>query len=506
MAGPRDHPRAPEQIDQLPRSDGRPGRPDRPRVPDSPARTDRPDTQTSARADRPDAGPPADGAAYAAARAPAADERRTRALEALPPGHPSSPYSPDGSRRESRPDLRSLELPLPGDPARSDVPGHDADARFKQPVPKPEGYLPDDTGGSGPTRVAPREPAGRDAWPPAAWDTWTADPAAGARLAERDDRTTAPHPQEGADGERADTPRAVVDRPAFHDPTDDRPPDRYGDPLSRPDGTRVPCFDGPPRREQTRQGWAGDCGIIATLGAVAAHRPEDITRRIHPQEDGSCQVTLSETRESRGVTEPTGREVELTVTPDVPVYDDDPGSPACAKTQDGAAWCAMMEKAFAGVDQTWVPVRRADWAAEWAGLCARDRDDDVAKPRSGPPATGYVRLHQGTTPWERAEALTQLTGQPAVVREFPAGRDEWEINRDIRAQLAASKPVLVSSRKQAHKREVLPHDLKPAHVYEVVGIEKGKIVLRNPWNENHPQPMETDEFAHNVSRYYSTLM
>jgi hypothetical protein len=94
-----------------------------------------------------------------------------------------------------------------------------------------------------------------------------------------------------------------------------------------------------------------------------------------------------------------------------------------------------MEKAFAGVDQTWVPVRRADWAAEWAGLCAQDRADGVQKPRSGPPATGYVRLHQGTTPWERAEALTQLTGQPAVVRQFAEGRDEWTINRDIRTQL-----------------------------------------------------------------------
>jgi hypothetical protein len=432
-----------------------------------------------------------------------------RVLEALPPGHPSSPYLPDGSRRESRPDLRSLELPLPGEPARGDVrshdtDGYDADTRFKQPVPKPAGYLPDDTGGSEPTRVVPREP--RDTWPLAAWDTWTADPAADARPAGRDDRTAVPHPHEGADGDHADTPRALVDRPAFHDPTDDRPPDRYGDPLTLPDGTRVPSFDGPPRREQTRQGWAGDCGIVATLGAVAAHRPEDITRRIQPQDDGSYRITLSETRESGGVTEPTGREVELTVTPDLPVYDDDPATPACAKTQDGAGWCAVMEKALAGVDQTWVPVRRADWAAEWAGLCAQDRADGVQKPRSGPPATGYVRLHQGTTPWERAEALTQLTGQPAVVRKFAEARDEWTINRDIRAQLADGKPVLVSSRREAYEREVLPHRLEAGHVYEVTGVEQGKIVLRNPWNHKHPEPMETNEFARNMSRYYSTLI
>jgi hypothetical protein len=117
-----------------------------------------------------------------------------------------------------------------------------------------------------------------------------------------------------------------------------------------------------------------------------------------------------------------------------------------------------------------------------------------------------VRLHQGTTPWERAEALTQITGQPAVVREFPTGRDEWLINRIIRTQLADVKPVLVGSRRLRPEEEVLPHDLEDEHVYEVTGVEKGKIILRNPWNRKHPEPMETDEFARNMSSYYSTLM
>ncbi len=102
LAGSRDHPRAPEQADQLPRSDDRPGRPDQSRVPDSPAKADRPDTPSPApreqRPDRPRS---------------AGDERRTRALEAFPPGHPSSPYQADGSRRPAERSLRTLELPLP---------------------------------------------------------------------------------------------------------------------------------------------------------------------------------------------------------------------------------------------------------------------------------------------------------------------------------------------------------------------------------------------------------
>ena len=379
--------------------------------------------------------------------------------------------------------------------------GYDADAEFKRPVPKPPGYLPDDTGG----RTSP-DGVLRERADEGIQAGQRHDPADGPELSWRESSVEAPRPEEGFDGDRGDAIREVVDRPDFRDPLDDRSPDRYGDPLARPDGTRVPGLDGPPRREQTRQGWAGDCGIISALGAVAAHKPDEITRRIRPQEDGSYQVTLSETRGYDGVTEPTGRDVELTVTPQLPVKEDDPGTPACAKTEDGAAWCAVFEKALAGTDQTWTVQRRVMWLSDWAGLCAQDQADNAKKQRSGPAPAGYVRMHQGTTPWERAEVLTQLTGQPAVVRKFPSGSDEWRINRIIRTQLTDGKPVLVCSRMLTHEREELPHDLKDEHVYEVTGIEKGKIILRNPWNKDHPQPMETEEFAHNMGRYYSTLM
>jgi hypothetical protein len=390
------------------------------------------------------------------------------------PPQPDSPYQPD--RKAARPPAADARH------TRDDVTHYDADAEFKRPVSKPEGCLPDDTGGRAPASPVPREHE------------------------DRDTDIRAPHLAEAADGDRGDTLQRPVDHPDFWDPTDDNSPEQYGDPLTQPDGTRVPCFDGPPRREQTRQGWPGDCGIIATLGAVAAHRPDDITHRIRPREDGSHHVTLSEAHWVDAVSEPTGRDVELTVTPDLPVYDDDPGTPACAQARDGAAWCAVAEKAFAGVDQTWTADRREIWANDWAALCASDAARNAEKPRSGPPATGYVRLHQGTTPWEWAEALTQLTGQPAVVREFPSDRDEWTINRIIRTQLTDHKPVLVSSRKEEYEGEVLPHRLEAGHVYEVTGFEKGKVLLRNPWNYKHPEPMETDDFAKNISSCYSTLM
>jgi hypothetical protein len=401
------------------------------------------------------------------------------------PQRPGSPYQQS----------RRTELPSDARPARDDSDGYDADADFKHPVQKPPGYLPDDNGGNSASRATLRWRGDRE--------TRHGDHAEGTDLPRREGLVEKPLPRET---EQGDPPWAVVDRPDFHNPTDQYSPDRYGDPLTRPDGSRIPCFDGPPRREQTRQGWPGDCGIIAALGAVAAYQPEELTRRIRPREDGSYQVTLSETRISGGISEPTGREIELTVSPELPIKDNDPASPACARIQKETGWCTVAEKAFAGVEQTWTAERQAAWEADWAGLCAQDQADNVKTPRSGPAPTGYLRLNEGTTPWERAEALTQLTGQPAVVREFPADRDEWAINRVIRDQLTDSKPVLVNSRPEAYRGEVLPHGLAAEHVYEVTGVEKGKIILRNPWNHKHPQPMETDEFARNMSSYYSTLI
>lgn len=419
---------------------------------------------------------------------------------------PSAPRPGDTDHRRAAPDAgrptddRASDGVATGARTAQDRPGgYDADAQFKRAVPKPEGYLPGDTMGSAAAVAAVRRVA--DAWRGA-----RSDPDGVSDLRRRRNPAEAPSLREGADSDSRDVLRTVVGRPDFDDPRNDHRPDRYGQPLTRPDGSTVPCLDGPPRRDQTRQGWAGDCGIIAALGAVAACQPEEIARRIQPQQDGSYRVRLSETERHGGVTEPTGRDVELTVTHELPVYDRDPSKPAGAKTEDGASWCAVFEKAFAGLDQTWSPERWGSWERDWAGLCAEDGAGKVENPRSGPDPNGYIRLHQGTTAWERAEALTQLTGRPAKAREFPSGRDEWTINRLIRTQLEDGKPVLVSSRPKEHRREVLPHGLKASHAYEVTGIEKGKIHLRNPWNKDHPEAMETDEFARNMSPYYSTLI
>ncbi len=272
-------------------------------------------------------------------------------------------------------------------------------------------------------------------------------------------------------------------------------------------GQTVPMLrpnDGLPIREQTRQGELRDCGIIATFGAVAAHRPDDIASRVTQQADGNYQVRLDEARWTKSGAEPTGNIVELTVTSDLPVHSATPDRPAFALTQGGAAWSPVLEKAVAGVDQTWTSERREQWSTAWQYMCEEDAADrKVENPRSGPAPEGYVRLNQGSTSWERAELLTQLTGKESVVRVRPD--DCTELVALFERQLRSQKPVLAASRRRVDDNERLPHNLEPAHAYEVVAVTGNKIKLRNPWNHKHPKAMTPAEFAANMEPDYTTL-
>lgn len=370
-------------------------------------------------------------------------ELRHRHPPDTPAAQPDRPHD-----RPNPPDTRPrpvVRRPAGDGPAHSAGPRYDADAPFKRGVPRPASRADAVSGW-------PRRPVATDGHielhhGPS--DRETPGPAGRPDAAGRDVHET-------------DRRRGMVDRPAVRDPFDGNSPDRYADLLSRPDGSRMPCFDGPPQREQTSQGRLRDCGVIAALGAVAGHRPDDITARVRARPDGNYQVTLSEAMPVRTGAVPTGRHVELTVTGELPARSDRPDVPAAAGTDSGAAWGPVLEKALAGVDQAWPPERSQHWRDDWASICAQDEADKVENPRSGPAPDGYVRLNQGSEPWDRAEILTQLTGARAEVREFPAGRDEWAINRIIRTQLAAGKPVLVDSRSRERDERTLPHTLEPA--------------------------------------------
>ncbi|GKQ39096.1 hypothetical protein [Streptomyces sp. A012304] len=343
----------------------------------------------------------------------------------------------------------------------------------------------------------PLEPAEVDAWADQDWASGEAEPLEplepmqAGDLVEwgefQDDTPEAPEAPDEADA--PETIHEVVDRPAVEH-LYDAPisPARYADLINAGDQP-IPLFDGPPSRDQTEQGELSDCGVIATLGSVAGHRPEAISDAIQQNEDGTYTVRLHEARtDSDGFTRPTGRQLELTVTPDLLEYEDAPGEPVLAR-MEGSAWCALMEKAMAGVDQTWDAERRAEWEQEWSEERVYEGLGE------GPTPEGYERLNRGSTSIQRAEMLTQLTGEESVVYDFPKGPDAYDQLLDhFAVQLSEGKPVLTGSRGLEDDDDKLPGGVVEGHVYEVVGVQDGKVHLRNPWNEDDPEPLAEKDF------------
>lgn len=293
-----------------------------------------------------------------------------------------------------------------------------------------------------------------------------------------------------------------IHRPESNDPYDPgQEPNEYrDDALDGPDGERIPLFDGPPRREDIEQGQLDDCGVITGVGAVAGTAPDKIRDAITQNEDGTYSVRLYEVKSSYpdGMSETTGRRFTYTVTPDLPVGVE-------SETPLGAsvgrvAWPAVMEKAIAGSDQTWTPEQKAAYEERWAGqkhAMDEERKQAGEEPLpDGPVPSGYNRLNQGSNMFDQADLLTAITGRQAEVRLIP--KDDKELIKSFFAdKLAYDKPILVGTRPyDSDAKEVMfPHGLQDAHAYEVTGLTRdGRIELRNPWNEEHPEPLTPDQF------------
>ncbi|MEV0372599.1 toxin glutamine deamidase domain-containing protein, partial [Streptomyces sp. NPDC050636] len=279
-------------------------------------------------------------------------------------------------------------------------------------------------------------------------------------------------------------------------------PSGYATPLDRPDGTRTPLFDDEPKPEQTEQGAIGDCGIISALGAVARHRPEAIRECVRELEDGNYEVRFHETRMNHrnGCYEPTGRMIVMTVSPELPVFGHEPGEPAYANNK-GAAWAPILEKAIAALDQSWDAERNEKY----------DSLSRLRMPAIDPPH-GYARLGLGSRSAERAELLAQLTGEPSSYDDFPAKYDQdgrspdKQIMDTFREKLSQNSPILVGTEKPDKGSPPWPDGVHGGHAYEIAGIDnRGRLILRNPHNKDHPDPMTLKEFKKYFKHLYSAL-
>jgi hypothetical protein len=175
------------------------------------------------------------------------------------------------------------------------------------------------------------------------------------------------------------------------------------------------------------------------------------------------------------------------VTPDLPVLDGGRDRPAYAAA-DGAAWPAIVEKAFAGLDG----VRPVTWRATSRGI------------------TGYARLGLWSSPGHVVDALARLTGIPARAWPFEsdaAGAPDTSGRRladGLRRLLGGRNPVIVHSR--APEAASLPEDLVAGRSYEVVEIDERDLLhLHDPRNAGHPRPLTVTELKDHFLPYYVTF-
>nr|WP_269440831.1 toxin glutamine deamidase domain-containing protein [Micromonospora tarapacensis] len=274
----------------------------------------------------------------------------------------------------------------------------------------------------------------------------------------------------------------VADRVTLPDPNP-KYPIEYGRALQPATGQPAPLLDGPPRRTQVQQGMLGDCGMLATMAALAGHRPESIPQLFQPRPDGTVDVLLHESVLRGDGSTATGRRIRINVRPDVPVRAGSSWAAYANQAQAGTSWASVLEKALAAVDRTWTGARHEQWQREWRGWHSKD-DPHRAAP------TGYARLNVGSTALMQAELLTQLTGLPArqTLLDVTPGR-ESEVERQLAALLGAGSPITIATWPKESYAGRLPDGLKAKHVYEIVTVQDGQVQLHNPWNTEHPSPM-----------------
>lgn len=190
-----------------------------------------------------------------------------------------------------------------------------------------------------------------------------------------------------------------------------------------------------PEQNDVDQRSVGDCGLQATLAAIAQKRPGFLRRMITENPNGSYTVTFQNK----------GRDpVKIVVQPEM-LYDAQ-GNPLTGfgDTPDdpnrNELWSVVVEKA----------------AAQWRG--------------------GYKDI-QGRWP---ADWMEEITGASADRIEA----DDVESTNDVQKLLDSGKSVTLSTqdpKDHPGMNDVKPKSLFGPHAYTVIGVKDGKVLLQNPW-------------------------
>jgi hypothetical protein len=249
--------------------------------------------------------------------------------------------------------------------------------------------------------------------------------------------------------------------------------DAFGEPL--------PVRHGVLRADQVGQGALGVCGRLSSLRAsidyLARYRPGALDDMIVEKPDGTVAVRFYDVKVYKnGVAVPTGLVWEVRMGRDVPVrigqgqgpnlhayakdqnlpiYPEGLDRPAYANRSEGVLWPMLWEKAVAAVTYHWSPER--------AALHAQMRPK-VADLR------GLELINKGTMPYEKAEVLAQITGEPAYIIKPGTAEEAVALWKDLTGQ---GLPVAVGL-KPAEPGERNEYNAPGGfHAYDVVDVVHG---------------------------------
>jgi hypothetical protein len=275
-------------------------------------------------------------------------------------------------------------------------------------------------------------------------------------------------------------------------------------------------YDGPPCREQAIQGWLGDGGLIATIGALADHRPQQLRTcvQIDYESERPYVVTLHQVgtpTPDQPWAYPTGETASFHIGEEFPVWSDEPHRLAYAQAKP-AGWAAVLEQGLAAEDISWDAATKTAWERRWHQLI-RPAENETRQataieklPDDAPAPYGYARLNLGSSVWERARILAAVSGMPALVCQVPDGpHADGELLTRFTRKLDVDRPLIVQSRRLRPGERKLPYGLYPAHPYQVYEVSYERLHLHNPWNAMHPKPLHPSDFRALVDPMYATL-
>ncbi len=234
------------------------------------------------------------------------------------------------------------------------------------------------------------------------------------------------------------------------------PPERFDGPGAS--GRTITAIDTVPpsaelgldraRGEDVVQAGLRDCGVAASIAAVAHTHPETVRERVRPRDDGTVEVTLRDpaTSQDRVVRVASGFP-RATIERDGQVFEQD-----LHLETDATSWPAFQEKAVAAT-------RRE----------------------------GYRTLNEGLPDADSIRSvMEEVSGRDAEVVSLGSDGDP-ERDRALLGELASGRPAVVPNVGDSSPDSVRRSaNLIDHHVYWVQGVEDDCVKLRNPWGMTHP--------------------